>query len=255
MISSLPMEAIWALSIIQTRRFNGNPSAGLAALNLGTGEKRELWIADRGGPPPVIFGNDDLCICFDAMPKITLFLAQGWPLPDKLLDIMTELRNLFNDLQVKVIVGLEEATKHLGIDISFYQREEIQKLRARGGRYTLEEKEALLAYCAKEVIATAELYKRTRAVISLDQALKRGRHLVAASIIERAGLPLEARVCKMLFDQKGLALHEKLTQSLARWVNKGTGLGEKKISISATTADRITTPIPPHAQHLKEVAL
>lgn len=190
------------------------------------------------------------------MSKIAFLLPHRWPLPDKILDLMIELRYLLNDHEGRIIFGVEEAIKHFGIDIHFDQRQDIQKLAARGGRYALEEKEALLAYCAKEVKATAELYKRTRAEISLDQALHRGRHLAAAAIIEHKGLPLERRVCKMFFDQKGLALHEKLTQSLARWVNKGTSLGEKKNSSSATTADRITASMDHlRAQHLKEVAL
>jgi DNA polymerase I len=137
-------------------------------------------------------GPDTLFVAYYASAEIGCHLSLGWPVPERVLDLFVEFRNSLNGLPPPSGFGLIGALVYHGLDaIGAGEKEQMRELALRGGPWTPEECEALLDYCESDVIALARLLPAMLDKIDLPRAVYRGRYMVAAARIERAGVPID----------------------------------------------------------------
>src|SRR5262249_2609543 len=88
--------------------------------------------------------------------------------------------------------GLLGALAYFGLDgLAATEKEELRQLALRGGSYTADERQALLAYCESDVDALARLLPAMLPKIDVPRALLRGRYMAAAARMEHRGVPID----------------------------------------------------------------
>ncbi|MBX9680825.1 MAG: hypothetical protein K2X38_18870, partial [Gemmataceae bacterium] len=149
----------------------------------------ELEAMDR---PPFGSGPDVLFVAYYASAELGCFLALGWPMPARVLDLFVEFRCLTNGRTLPAGAGLLGALTYFGLDsIDGAEKEEMRALAMRGGPYTEAERVALLDYCQTDVDALAKLLPKMIDRIDLPRALLRGRYMAGAARMEWAGTPID----------------------------------------------------------------
>jgi DNA polymerase I len=170
----------------------------MAAKELRSGKIWRLWRDEFGGPPFPI-GVDTLFVSFTASAELGCFKVLGWPMPARILDLSAEYRNFRNldyprgtPKELREKKGLIDACRFFEIDMT--QAGEKKALRRRileGEPFSEEEREAILDYCAGDVIPLEKLLAAMAPHIDLPRALLRGRHEVAVAAMEHIGVPID----------------------------------------------------------------
>ena len=166
----------------------------MVAREYRTGRTLRLWGDELRArrEPPVPVGPDSLLVAYYASAELSCYLALGWPLPVRVLDLYAEFRCMTTGRKVPCGRSLLGALTYHGLDaIEATEKAEMQNLAQRGGPYTTHEKEALLDYCESDVVALAKLLPVMLTQIDLARAVLRGRYMAAAARIERAGIPID----------------------------------------------------------------
>ena len=167
----------------------------LVAREFFTGQLLRVWI-DGDGPVKLPFdtGPRTLYVAYYASAEFGCHLALDWPLPERVLDLFVEFRNLTNGLGTHCGNGLLGALTHFSLPaIGSAEKEEMRALAMRGGSYTDNEKSELLNYCQNDVDALAKLLPVMLPAIDLSRALVRGRYMAAAARIEWDGVAVDSR--------------------------------------------------------------
>lgn len=142
--------------------------------------------------PPFPIGADSLLVAYYASAELACFLALGWPMPARVLDLFCEFRVLTNGLAVPCGNGLLGAMAYFGLSaIDVAEKTEMRELALRGGWYSEREKQALIDYCQTDVDALEKLLPAMLPGIDLPRALLRGRHMAAAASMEWNGTPID----------------------------------------------------------------
>jgi hypothetical protein len=151
--------------------------------------------------PPFPIEEDTLFVAYYASAELGCFLALGWPMPARVLDLFAEFRCVTNGLPVPCGNGLLGALAYFGLDaIEGAEKEAMRDLAIRGGPYTAEERQALLDYCESDVVALAHLLPAMLPKLDLPRALLRGRYMAAAAQIEWNGVPIDTATFELLQD-------------------------------------------------------
>jgi hypothetical protein len=170
-----------------------------------SGQVDRYWLADD--PPahaPYDLGPRTLFVAYYASAELSCHLANGWPMPARILDLYAEFRRHTSGLSVPCGSGLLGALAYFGIDgLDAAEKEEMRQLAMRGGPYTPGEKEALLTYCQSDVDSLARLLDAMLPHIDLPRALFRGRYMAAAARMEGAGIPIDTETFTRLCGQWG----------------------------------------------------
>jgi hypothetical protein len=67
----------------------------LCALDILSGERREVWLAGVADPPcPFAMTDDELFIFWAADADVGIFIALGWPVPQSVLDTRVEFMRI-----------------------------------------------------------------------------------------------------------------------------------------------------------------
>ena len=171
----VPIRCVW---------LHGNCGAGASSVCGG----------DEFGPsPPYSIGPDSLFIAYYASAEIGCHLALGWPKPARILDLFTEFRCRTNGLTTPAGSGLLGALAYYGLDgMAASEKDAMRDLILRGGDWSEQEREAILAYCEQDVAALARLLPPMLRHIDLPRALLRGRYMAAAATMEHNGVPIDA---------------------------------------------------------------
>jgi hypothetical protein len=188
----------------------GHPPGGrpkpvcLAAKELRSGRTILMWedeLRDRRMPPYPI-GPDSLIVAFLASAELGCHLALGWPMPERVLDLYVEFKHRLNGLIPPHGWGLLGALLYFGLDaMDAVEKESMRSLALRGGPWTGEEKEALLAYCMTDVTALERLLPAMQSEIDLPRAVAcRGRYMAAVAHMEWDGVPLDLATLGRLRD-------------------------------------------------------
>src|SRR5262245_3932274 len=120
-------------------------------------------------------------------------------MPERVLDLFAEFRNLTNGPSVPHGWGLLGALAFFGLDaLDAAEKDAMRALALRGGHYTQAERTALLDYCASDVDALARLLPRMAPHLDLPRALLRGRYMTAAAKMEWRGVPLDTDALTLL---------------------------------------------------------
>ncbi|MHC4402522.1 MAG: DNA polymerase [Planctomycetota bacterium] len=166
----------------------------MVAREFRSGLTLRLWRDDlrRLSLPPIVFGRDTLFVAYYASAELSCFLALGWPMPERILDLFAEFRCLSNGLPVPCGNGLLGALAYHGMDaIAAAEKDSMRELAQRGGPFTGDEREALLDYCETDVVALSRLLPAMLPKIDLPRALLRGRYMAAAARMEWEGVPID----------------------------------------------------------------
>lgn len=195
-LEALPFTHVWAVDFEFRADPGDNPQpVCLVARELRSGRTLRLWQDElaRLPRPPYPTGPEALFVCYYASAEIGCHLALGWPVPERVLDLFTEFRNQTNGLATGCGAGLLGALTHHGLDgIGATEKDGMRELVLRGGPWSSEEQAAILDYCESDVAALGRLLPAMLRGIDLPRALLRGRFMVAAARIERAGVPIDA---------------------------------------------------------------
>jgi len=159
-----------------------------------TGRTIRAWadgLASMPGPPFPI-GADTLFVAYYASAEMGCFLALGWPMPARILDLYCEFRNLTNGGSTVAGNGLLGALAYFGLPaIDATEKGDMRALAQRPGPYSEAERVALLDYCESDVLALAKLLPAMLPTIDLPRALLRGRYAAAAARMEWTGVPID----------------------------------------------------------------
>lgn len=166
----------------------------MVAREFRTGRLLRLWADSLAAMPasPFAIGDDALFVAYYASAELGCFLAFGWPMPARILDLYAEFSCLTSGLPTVCGRGLLGAMAYHGIDgMGAAEKSAMRDLALRGGEYTEVERLALLDYCQTDVDALAKLLPAMASKIDLPRALLRGRYMAAAARMEWAGTPID----------------------------------------------------------------
>lgn len=155
------------------------------------------WFAD-GDHPACPWRDHDVIVPYFATAEVGCCLALNWPVPRAIVDLYVEFRWLTNtgDRRDRSVLG---ACAFFGLPtIEAADKLLFRELAMRGGPYTSDEQQQLLAYCAGDVHAEVALFERMRPLIDLPRALLRGRSMAAFARIEQVGVPIDGPRLRLL---------------------------------------------------------
>src|SRR5689334_1827015 len=120
----------------------------LVAREFRSGRTLRLWQDDLWAEsgPPYPTGPDTLFVAYYASAELGCHLALEWPLPERVLDLYAEFRCRANGLSPPCKFGLLGALIWYGQDsMDARDKETMRALAQRGGPWSAEERETLLA--------------------------------------------------------------------------------------------------------------
>lgn len=171
----------------------------LVARELRSGRRFRIWRDQFGPAPPFAIGPDVLFVAFYASAELGCYRALGWRMPERILDLFVEFRNLTNGRPTPSGASLLGAATYFGIDASGADAKvEMQQAIGAGnwvGRYAPEQ---VIEYCARDVETTARLLVAMFPQIDLPRALLRGRYTAAAAAMEDVGVPIDVEMLERL---------------------------------------------------------
>jgi DNA polymerase-1 len=217
---------VWVVDT-EYRSVGGRPRARcLCALDLLSGERREVWLAGVIKPLcPFEMAADECFVFFAADADVGVLIELGWIIPRHVIDVRIEFMRIRCGLaplpsldggdpdiaaekEAKASkrrhkkpgqFSLSRVSRHYGIPfIEDEAKGDFRDLAMRpGDEYTDVEQRALIGYCRGDVDATAEAARRVwdDAGLSdprtLNQALIRGFYMSAAAWVRRVGIPID----------------------------------------------------------------
>lgn len=173
----------------------------LVAHELRSGRTIRIWadqLAEMKAPPFDV--SDDVLICaYFVSAELSCFLALGWQIPARILDLFVEHRVLTNGYHRPCGDGLLGAMTWWGLQgIESIEKERYRQLAMRGGPYTDGERQALVDYCESDVVALRSLHEAMAGQIDLPRALLRGRSMAAVARMESVGTPIDTETLDQL---------------------------------------------------------
>jgi DNA polymerase-1 len=169
----------------------------LVARELISNKLIRLWQDELGPEPPFPIDDDTLFVAYFASAEIGCFLALGWPVPTRILDLYTEFRNATNGLPLAGGRSYLSALAEHGIaSITKEQKTTERDLVIGGGPWSTTERRRILDYCQTDVDPLGALLERMLPGIrsrpnGLGQALLRGRYMAAVARMEHTGVPID----------------------------------------------------------------
>jgi hypothetical protein len=166
------------------------------ALEWRSGRQYRLWTEELGRrEPPWAHGRDVLFVSYNAPAELGCYLRLSWPLPEFILDLNIEYRQLVNGILPKHHRReLLNAMLYCGLSgIEAMEKAEWHKLILTAGPFSPEQQGGILAYCWSDVAALQALLPAmlTRIPQDLDRALFRGRYTLAAAHSMQVGIPID----------------------------------------------------------------
>jgi len=184
-----------------------------------SGKQLEIWQDELLAlkEPPYNIGEDSLFVAYYVPAEMSCHLALGWDLPVNLLDLFVEFKNETNGLRgafaPKGKSLLDALAWHDLPFIDAADKKAMRDLAMRGGPWTDQEREDLLAYCDTDVVALPRLLDKMLAYIDMPRALLRGRYMKVMSRMEYAGVPLDQQSLELL-KKHWVSVQEHLIQKV-----------------------------------------
>ena len=182
-----------------------------------SGRTFRIWQDEFGKSPPYATGTDVVAVAYYSSAEWGCYRALGWSMPDRVLDLFVEFRNLTNGLPVPAGDGLLGALTYFGLAImDAVGKKELQQAIGTGtwpGRFTQQE---VLDYCESDVNALKRLLPVMAPLIDIPRALGlRGRYMCAVSAVEHAGTPIDTDILTQLREH-WTGIQDKLIQAIDR---------------------------------------
>jgi DNA polymerase-1 len=186
------------------------------AHELRSGRTFRIWQDEFGKYPPYATGPDVLVVAYYSSAEWGCYRALGWPMPERILDLFVEFRNLTNGLPVPAGHKLLGALACYGLPImDAVEKQELQQAIGTGtwhGRFTRQE---IIDYCKSDVLALKRLLPIMAPRIDVDRALLRGRYMSAVSAVESNGTPMDTAVLAQLREH-WTGIQDKLIEAIDR---------------------------------------
>jgi hypothetical protein len=171
------------------------------ALDWRSGVWVRRWLWRQPAAPTFNLTDRDLYVSFHVPAELTCRLVLGWPLPPNVIDLCVEFKRAMNGRGWGLGPNLLAALLTHGLDAApFADKPELQRLGARGGPYTPDERRRLLDYNALDVQAPADLLPWMLPGLDLPRALLRGRFMVEVARMEYSGIPVNEKELQTLAD-------------------------------------------------------
>lgn len=154
--------------------------------------------------PPFDVSERSLFVAYFSSAEWNCFLALGWPVPVRVLDLWCEFRNLLNGSRPAAGFGLLGCLTHFGFDSMLAsEKQGMRELAMTGGPYSPDDMLALLDYCQTDVDALDKLLPAMMPKIDFARAVHRGRYMRAVASMETAGVPIDVETLAMFRRQWG----------------------------------------------------
>jgi DNA polymerase-1 len=211
-LTALPYREIWVVDFEFTAPDGGRPDpVCMVAIELHSGRCFRLWRDQLEVliKAPFDTGDNSLFVAYYASAEIGCFLALGWPLPTRILDLFTEFRALTNGDKLVAGNGLIGALAFYGLPaLAATEKEKMRDLIISGGPWLPEQQTAILDYCESDVRALERLLPAmapaiTSSATRLGHALLRGRYMAAVARMEWNGVPIDMSMFRALRDNWG----------------------------------------------------
>ncbi|TYO61902.1 DNA polymerase I [Bradyrhizobium hipponense] len=181
-----------------------------------SGRTFRLWQDEFGKYPPFAAGADVLSIAYYSSAEWGCYRALGWPMPERVLDLFVEFRNLTNGLPVPAGYRLLGALAYYGLPImDAVEKQELQVALGTGtwpGRFSRQE---IIDYCESDVIALKRLLPIMVPLVDLPRALLRGRYMCAVSAVEYNGTPIDTDMLAPLREH-WIGIQDRLIKAIDR---------------------------------------
>jgi DNA polymerase I len=110
-------EEIWAVDFEFIAQQGERPDpVCLVARELRSGRTIKQWRGEFSAAPPLRPDAGALFVAYYASAELGCFLALGWPMPARVLDLFTEFRNMRNGLTTPSGFGLLGALTYFGLN-------------------------------------------------------------------------------------------------------------------------------------------
>lgn len=212
-------DAVWCIDFEFTAPLGEHPSpVCMVGRKFFTGRRLRIWqdelLAMREPPFPV--GPRTLVVAYYASAELGCFLALGWPMPARVLNLFTEFKCRTSGLTTPGGVGFLGALMYFGLDaMDAAKKDAMRQLVMRCGPYTADERRAVLDYCETDVMALLKLVPAMGPDIDLPRALIRGSYMTAAARMEWAGVPIDTDTLAAIKANE-ITLKEKLIARIDR---------------------------------------
>jgi len=171
----------------------------LVARELRTGRTIRQWRDEFTSAPPFRTDAGALFVAYYASAELGCFRALDWQMPEHVLDLFTEFRNLRNGLTTPAGYGLLGALAYFGLSTMADSRKEaMRELVMTGGPWSAEQRRGILDYCEDDVRSLERLLGKLAPHVDLPRALLRGRYMKAAARIEWNGIPVDTDTLALL---------------------------------------------------------
>jgi len=187
---------------------NGEPVVPvcLVAEELHSGKVVRLALNHEGqeAKNPLPGGDDVLHVVFSACAEMSFYLAMAWALPQNVLDLWAERRNLTNGLLDSswepIDTSLVGTCADYGLTHTAAERKELMRNRVmQGFPFGEDEMNEISEYCHDDVRMLAALAEAMLPQLeSFPQAIHRGRCLKAVACMEFNGVPVDANLLARL---------------------------------------------------------
>ena len=202
MIQDFKFREIWLVDFEFAAPAGGRPRpVCLVAQEFHSGRQLRVWRDELLSlkAPPFSVDAASLFVAYYASAEMGCHLALGWPLPVNVLDLYTEFRNFTNGLPTPCGDGLLGAQAYFGLScIDVAEKEAMRELAQKTVGWTEPERNALLDYCASDVVALDKLLRAMAPTIDMPRGLLRGRYMRAAGCIEHVGIPIDVATLNRL---------------------------------------------------------
>lgn len=195
---------IWFLDTEFTQPEGERPTPiCLVAREHYTGTIIRQWLWGRASPePPFPTGPGVLVVAYSAPAEWSVYLALGWPLPVRILDLYAEYRWFLSGFKVPRY-GQLDAMEAFGLPcMPEIFKWDMRDLCCRGGPFTWEEQRQILDYCGDDVNGMAALFAKMESQLEWPQALARGRYTAAVAKIEALGVPIDQEIYPQLREHR-----------------------------------------------------
>jgi DNA polymerase I len=217
-LKTAPFREVWCVDF----EFRGDPGERpspvcMVAREFHSGREIRLWgrdllALDRA---PFDVGPASVLVAYYASAEVSCFLELGWPPPVNILDLYAEDRVETNI--AKTVAGgtgwpLSGQSVPHGNDllgalalrgaahIDAGEKESMRRLILERTAWSEVERAAILDYCASDVEGLTALLPIMAPSIDWPRALLRGRYMVAAAQMERAGVPIDGPLYRRLVE-------------------------------------------------------
>jgi DNA polymerase-1 len=175
-----------------------------------------LW-RRRPPPPPALFtAPRTLFLSYQIPAELVLFQVLGWALPETVVDLNMEVRNLTNGQTPKPFIGLHAAALRYRIPyLDAAYKELMREIAMSGGPDIDRHRQDLLTYCEQDTLVLVPLLQRLLPQLSLPHALLRGEYMRDRARIEARGIPINVEAYRFLLTHR-VAVREKIAQQANR---------------------------------------